>query len=57
MRPQFIPRCKHSPPRLYQNQSVNAVEGKSRCLFLDPYKTQTKCEDHEECSNVKPGGT
>jgi len=56
MRPQCLPRSKHSPPLLYKKQPVNAVEVKSRCLFSDPHKAQTKREDHVECLNVKLGG-
>jgi len=38
IRNQSVPRSEHFPPRL-QNQSVNDVSNKSRCLFWDPYKT------------------
>jgi len=36
---QSVPRSKHLPQRLFKNQSPNVIQGKSHCLFTDPYTT------------------
>jgi len=36
---------------LFKKQSVNAVQGNNRCLFIDPHKTH-KCTVWVECRIV-----
>ena len=55
---QSVPRIKHTVS-VIQNQTVNAVQVKSDCLFRYAHKTQkgTLCGQNVEFFNVEPTGT
>ena len=56
VRTQCVPRCKHSPPRLYKTNLLMLCKAKVAVCCEIVHNTYTQCEHHVEFFYMKSGG-